>query len=58
MDRFTIIVSMTVAALYNLALFGGVCFLIVEYDWSKWWLVGACLMAATLRVRSDEGGDK
>ena len=39
--------------IYNLAILSGTVFLIVEYDWSAWWMLFAVILLGTSKNRSD-----
>lgn len=41
-------------AVYNLAILVGTVYLIVEYDWSAWWMLLAVGLLATSRSGSSE----
>jgi len=32
-------ITVLIIALYNLSLFAGTAYLIIEYDWSAWWFL-------------------
>lgn len=36
--------KMIAVLLYNLSLLAGAAFLITQYDWSPWWMIGAAVM--------------
>lgn len=42
-----------VVGAYNLALLCGTVWLIVEHDWSKWWILLALLLMASTTGRDD-----
>jgi hypothetical protein len=37
--------------IYNLAILSGTVFLIVEYDWSAWWMLFAVILLGMIRSK-------
>ena len=42
-------ITVLIIALYNLALFAGTAYLIIEYDWSAWWFLFTVLVMGMYR---------
>jgi hypothetical protein len=47
-------VALLILALYNLCLFAGTAYLIIEYDWSAWWFLLAVLVMSMYRSSKDD----
>jgi len=48
-------ITVLIIALYNLSLFAGTAYLIIEYDWSAWWfLLTVGIMGVHRSSKDDE----
>ena len=47
-------ITVLIIALYNLALFAGTAYLIIEYDWSAWWFLLTVLVMGMYRRDKDD----
>ena len=47
-------ITVLIIALYNLALFAGTAYLIIEYDWSAWWFLLTVLVMGMYKHKDDD----
>ena len=47
-------ITVLIIALYNLSLFAGTAYLIIEYDWSAWWFLLTVLVMGMYRKDKEE----
>ena len=47
-------ITVLIIALYNLSLFAGTAYLIIEYDWSAWWFLLTVLVMGMYRRDKEE----
>jgi len=47
-------ITVLIIALYNLALFAGTAYLIIEYDWSTWWFLLTVLVMGMYKHKDDD----
>jgi hypothetical protein len=46
-------ITVLIIALYNLSLFAGTAYLIIEYDWSPWWFLLTVLVMGMYKHKDD-----
>jgi hypothetical protein len=47
-------ITVLIIALYNLSLFAGTAYLVIEYDWSAWWFLLTVLVMGMYKHKDDD----
>jgi hypothetical protein len=47
-------ITVLIIAVYNLSLFAGTAYLIIEYDWSAWWFLFTILVMSMYKTEKKE----
>jgi TctA family transporter len=47
-------ITVLIIALYNLSLFAGTAYLVIEYDWSAWWFLLTILIMGMYRKDKED----
>jgi hypothetical protein len=47
-------ITVLIIAVYNLSLFAGTAYLIIEYDWSAWWFLFTILVMSMYKTEKKD----